>query len=164
MQSILSHFSAEVVRQVFELGSTTDSNALNAAREYFASEAFFNGWAAYIVVSNALDIGIADLTPEQIHAKAEIVRKVFPVPFKLMSALLQKLTLPRPANIASEGAKRWNFVWDSMIAFSIGPGTIDEASVFLVTGDKEITAAAREAGYAEQVLSLEDHLNSVGMR
>lgn len=163
MQSTLGHFSPEVVKEVFEVGSATDNDALRKAREYFGSETFFKGWSAFIVVSNALDVGIADLTQQQIDSKAEMVRKLFPVPFKLMSALLQKLASPKPANIANARAKRWNFIWDSMISFSVGPGTIEGAPVFLVTGDKEIIAAAQDAGHGDRVLLLDDYLKAVGM-
>ena len=137
--------------------------ALQKVRAYFGSEAFFKNWSAYVVISNALDVGLTNLTPEEIDAKAKIVRQLFPVPFKLMTAILQKLAQPSPANVASERAKRWNFVWDSMISFSIGPGTINDSPVYFITGDKEIIAAAQAAGHAEQVLTLEDYLKSVGM-
>lgn len=163
MQSILSHFSPEVIKQVLELGAVADSEALQKVRAYLASEAFFKSWSAYVVISNALDVGVANLTPEEIDAKARIVRQLFPVPFKLMSAVLQKLAQPSPANVASERAKRWNFVWDSMISFSIGPGTINDSPVYFITGDKEIITAAQAAGHPEQVLTLEDYLKSVGM-
>lgn len=163
MQGILSHFSPEVIKQVLEIGAAADSEALQKVRAYFASEAFFKSWSAYVVISNALDVGVANLTPEEIDAKAKIVRQLFPVPFKLMSAVLQKLAQPRPANVASERAKRWNFVWDSMISFSIGPGTINDSPVYFITGDKEIITAAQAAGHAERVITLEDYLKSIGM-
>jgi hypothetical protein len=163
MQSILSHFSPEVIKQVLELGSATDSDALQKVRTYFASEDFFKSWSAYVVISNALDVGIANLTPAEIDAKANIVRQLFPVPFKLMSTVLQKLAQPSPANVASGRAKRWNFVWDSMISFSIGPGTINDSPVYFITGDREIIHAAQAAGHAERVLTLDDYLKSIGM-
>jgi hypothetical protein len=164
IQSILGHFSPDVVRQVLELGATADSDALGKIREYFASDAFFKAWSTYIVISNALDVGVASLTPEEIDAKAKTVRELFPVPFKLLSSVLQKLAQPSPANVASKRARRWNFVWDSMISFSIGPGTIDDAPVYFVTGDREIIEAARSSGHAERVLTLEAYLVSVGMK
>ena len=163
MKSILSHFSPEVIREVLEIGAAADSEALQKVRAYFAGEAFFKSWSDYVVISNALDVGISNMTPQEIDTKSKIVRQLFPVPFKLMSAILQKLAQPSPANVASKGAKRWNFVWDSMITFSIGPGTIDDAPVYFITGDREIITAAQAAGYAELVLTLDDYLKSIGM-
>jgi hypothetical protein len=44
---------------------------------------------------------------------------------------LKKLATPRPPDLANPKHKRWNFVWDSLISFTIGPGTIMGAPVFL---------------------------------
>ena len=116
----------------------------------------------HIVVSNAVAVMALTHSPmQEIKAKATIVRKLFPVPFKLMCMLLKKLATPQSLNLDSTRSKRWNFVWDSMIAFSVGPGTIEDAPVFLVTGDKEIISAVQVAGYGKQVLLLDDYLKSV---
>jgi hypothetical protein len=161
MKTILGHFSPEIVKQVFQNGTSTDSEALKTMRDYFDQDAFFDVWSQHIVVSNAVAVGLNTLTHEEIKAKATIVRNLFPVPFKLMCTLLKKLATPQSLNLDSTRSKRWNFVWDSMIAFSVGPGTIEDAPVFLVTGDKEITSAVQVAGYGKQVLLLDDYLKSV---
>lgn len=161
MASVLDHFSPGVAKVVF--GSGNDSEALRKARTFFASPAFFEAWSYYIVASHAVEVGITTLPPDELHAKAQIVRNLFPVPFHLMSALLQRLATPRPPDLTNPRRKRWNFVWDSMIVFSIGPGTINEAPVYMVTADGEILAAAKASGYADRIFALSTYLKSVGM-
>lgn len=158
---ILDHFSPGVVKIFFKGGS--DNETLRKVRAYLLSEAFFETWSNYIVDSNADEVGITTLPPDELRAKAEVVRKLFPVPFRLMCALLQKLATPHPPDLASPRRKRWNFIWDSMISFAIGPGTIDRAPVYMVTGDGDIVTAAKASGFQDQVLSLDDYLKSVGM-
>ena len=50
-----------------------------------------------------------------------------------------------------------------MISFTLGPGTVGDAPVFLVTGDGDIVDAAKASGFEGQVLSLDDYLKSIGM-
>jgi hypothetical protein len=160
MEGILDQFSPGTAKVVF--GGGSDKEVLRRVRAYFASPAFFEAWSGYIVVSNAAEVGIA-LTRDEIRAKAEVVRNLFPVPFRLMSTLLQKLATPQPPDLANPKRKRWNFIWDSMISFSIGPGTIDDAPVYMVTGDGDIIEAAKASGFQNQMLTLDDYLKSVGM-
>lgn len=161
MEGILDRFSPGVAKAIF--GGGSDSEALRKVRTYFDSPAFFEAWSHYIVVSNAAEVGITALQPDELRAKGAIVRQLFPVAFHLMRVLLKKLATPQPPNLASPKHKRWNFVWDSMIAFTIGPGTVDDAEVFLVTGDGEISQAAVAAGYGNRVISLETYLQMIGI-
>ncbi len=162
MEDVLDRFSPGIAKKVF--GGSNDSEALKRVRTHFASSAFFDAWANYIVISNAAEVGITNLTIEQVKAKVDLVRKLFPVPFRLMCAMLEKLATPRPANLANPKHKRWNFVWDSMISFSIGNGTIEGVPVYMVTDDGEIVEAAKAAGFDDQVLSLDSYLKQVDMK
>lgn len=161
MESVLDHFSPEAAKAVF--GGRSDQAALKKARHFFGSEDFMKAWSTYLVISNAAEVGVLNLSSTDIQEKAQVVRKLFPVPFHLMSALLQKLATAQPPILANAKKKRWNFVWDSMISFTLGPGTIGGAPVFLVTGDGDIVDAARVAGFQNQVLFLNDYLRGVGM-
>jgi hypothetical protein len=160
METVLDHFSPEAAKAVF--GEQDDQAALKKARHFFEGEDFMNAWATYLVISNAAEVGVLNLSPTDIQEKAQIVRKIFPVPFHLMSALLQKLATPQPPNLANPKRKRWNFVWDSMISFTLGPGTIGEDPVYLVTGDGDIVDAAKVSGFKDKVLSLDNYLKGIG--
>lgn len=161
MGCVVDQFAPGAAKVVF--GEATDNEALRKVREYFETPEFFAAWSHYIVASNAVEVGITSIPPEDFQAKAELVRKLFATPFHLMRVLLQKLATPQSVNLASPKKKRWNFVWDSMIAFSIGPGTIEGASVCLVTGDKEIVDAASSAGFEKQITSLDAYLKTIGI-
>jgi hypothetical protein len=160
MESILDRFSPGMARVVF--GEGADSEVLKKARHYFSSNEFFDAWSCYMVASHAVKVGITNLRPEEIQTLAEDVRRLFPVPFHLMSALLQKLATSSPPDLANQRHKRWNFIWDSMISFAIGPGTIDESPVFMVTADGEIIDAAKTAGVHDNILSLAEYITGVG--
>lgn len=161
MDGILDHFSPGTAKAVF--GGTSDKEALRKVRAFFDSPAFFEAWSHHIVASNALDVGITALQPDELRAKGRIVRENFPVGFHLMRVLLKKLATAQPPNLASAKHKRWNFVWDSMISFVLGPGTIDGADVFLVTGDGDIQEAAEEAGYGGRVMQLDVYHEEIGL-
>ncbi|SKA90262.1 hypothetical protein SAMN02745166_01684 [Prosthecobacter debontii] len=161
MAAVVEKFEPGAAKAFF--GETTDNEALRKVRAYFETPEFFAAWSHYIVASNAVEVGITSIPPDEFQAKAELVRKIFATPFHLMRVLLQKLATPQSVNLASPKNKRWNFVWDSMIAFSIGPGTIEDGSVHLVTGDKEIVVAASSAGFQKQVISLDAYLKTIGI-
>lgn len=161
MQEVLERFSPEVAKAVF--GSGTDKEALNELRKFLASDTFFEAWSVYVVLSNGREVGITNLGNAELQEKAKFVREVFPVPFKLMQSLLEKLATDKNMNLNSPKRKRWNFVWDSMISFSVGPGTIADSPVYLVTGDGEIAEAAREANVESQVISAQHYLAGIGI-
>lgn len=162
MEGIVTQFSPEAAGRVF--GGATDEEALRKARDFFASEMFFQLWAQYVVMTNGAEVGISSLPPDELRIKAEAIRNLFPVPFRLLSALLQKLATKTPPDLAHPKRKRWNFIWDSMISFSVGPGTILEAPVFMITGDREIAQAAKSAGFEDQIIPLDTYLTAVGFR
>lgn len=144
------------------LGEGSDADILAKMRSFFSSEVFMDAWAMFIVASHARLLGV-DIPNDEFHEKCRIVREVFPVPFFLMSALLQKIALPEPLDLANPKRKRWNFIWDSMLAFSIGSNhEVDGRPIYLVTGDREIRAAAEAAQCGARILSLDDYLTDVG--
>jgi hypothetical protein len=142
---------------------TTDQDVLKKVRGFFASESFMNAWALFIVVTHAAKVGYKLSSQDDVNAMVKAVRTIFPVPFHLMTTLLQKIATTQPPNLASTKRKRWNFVWDSMLCFSIGPThDIGGAPLVLVTGDGEIIDAAKAANCAGSVLLLDDYLKSIG--
>lgn len=122
------------------------------------------GWEdALAVFTVAVCAGVVghQLKPTEIQGKAKVVRDVFPVPLRLMSALLQKLTTSSPPNL--DNPKWGNYVWDFLVCFSVGNShAIDNANIFLVTGDREIEEASVAAGCGDRVVSLQNHMKSVG--
>jgi hypothetical protein len=123
-----------------------------------------DAWAAVKVMDYANMVG-AKLTVAELREKAKVIQKVFPVSFHLMSALLQKFPSPQPINLSSRKKKRANFMCDTEICFSIGGfHQVGSAPMFLVTGDKAIKEAATVAGCSDRVVTLPDHLKSVGIR
>ena len=160
MLSILDHLSPDAGRSLF--GATTDSEAFERIKNYLHSEHFFVAWSAFVVVRHAAEIGLT-LSGPKIEEKARIVREVFSVPFYLTRGLLLKLASPTPADLENPKKKRWNFVWDSMISFSIGEGELAGCPVLLVSADGEIAKAAADAGFGHAVITLDDYLARLGL-
>ena len=161
MKTVLAICDPNAARVVF--GGRDDNEVLKKVRAFFGTEMFMEAWATWMVVTHAAKVNHLINSPEELRQKTAVLRTEFSVPFQLMSALLKKLTTPQPPNLANPKKKRWNFVCDSMIAFSIGSShEIAGAPMYLVTGDREISEAAKAAGCDDRVLTLDEYLKSVG--
>ena len=160
MKSVLASCDPNAARVVF--GGRDDGEVLKKVRTFFDSEMFMEAWATWMVVTHAAKVNHVINSPDELRRMTAILRTEFAAPFHLMSALLKKLATPQPPNLANPKKKRWNFVCDSMIAFSIGSShEIAGAPLYLVTGDREISEAAKAAGCDDRVLTLDDYLKSV---
>ncbi len=161
MQAVLAHCDPNVAKQFF--GSKGNGEVRKKVRDFFASNVFMEMWATFMVEIHAKKVGQTVSSAEELKGKAKIMIEVFPVPFHLMSTLLQKIALDPSFNLGSPRKKRWNFVWDSQLGISIGAShEIAGVPVFFVTGDGELIEAAKAAKCDDRVLSLDDYLKSVG--
>jgi len=162
MKAVVANCDPNAARAVF--GGRDDNEALKKARAFFDTDLFMEAWATWMVVTHAAKVNQTINSPEELRQKTAILRKEFSAPFHLMAALLKKLATPQPPNLANPKKKRWNFVCDSMIAFSIGSShEVAGAPLYLITGDHEISEAAKAAGCADRVMTLDDYLKSVGL-
>jgi hypothetical protein len=162
MKAVVANCDPNAARVVF--GGRDDNEVLKKARAFFDSEQFMEAWAAWMVITHAAKVNHTIDSLEEIRQKTAVLRTEFSVPFHLMSALLKRLATPQPPNLANPKKKRWNFVCDSMIAFSIGSShEIAGAPMYLVTGDHEIFEAAKAAGCDDRVVTLDDYLKGVGL-
>jgi hypothetical protein len=144
------------------VGGTSDKEVRKRLTAYFGSKEFMNAWATVGVMSHADLVG-AKPTPSEIEKKVDVMRNVFPVPFHVISALLQKFPTSPEMNLNSRKRKRENFMWDAAICYSIGGfHQIGGAAMFLVTDDAAIRDAAAAAKCTDRVVSLADYLKSLG--
>jgi hypothetical protein len=161
MQPVLQHCDPKVAKQFF--GDIPERELRKSMADFFVSQIFANMWASFTVQMYATKVGYTINSDEDLKQKAQLVLAGFPVPFHLMSALLQKIAMDPNFNLSNPDKKRWNFVWDSQLTFSIGSShTIAGVPLFFVTSDAEILAAAKSANCGEQVIALREHLKSVG--
>jgi hypothetical protein len=162
MQTVLNDCDPKLAKSW--VGGKNDKEVRKKLRSFFGSQAFIDAWGAVTVTRHAEMVG-AKLTPEELTEKAKVVQDVFPVPFHLMSALLQKFPTAKTINLNSSKKKWGNFMWDAAVCFSIGAfHELDGAPMFLVTSDRAIKDAATAAACANRVLSLSDYLQHVGLR
>jgi hypothetical protein len=144
------------------VGGTSDKEVRKRLSAYFGSKEFMSAWAKAGVMSHADLVG-AKPTSGEIAENVDVMRNVFPVPFHLISTLLQKFPTSPEINLDSRKKKRENFMWDAAICFSIGRfHQINGAAVFLVTDDVAIQDAATAAKCGDRVVSLGDYLKSLG--
>jgi len=104
------------------------------------------------------------LTVADINHHTSVIRTAYAAPLRMMSLLLQKLTTVPPASFDNPAKKWGNYLWDFLICFAVGGDhAIKNADVYLVTGDQDIVKASVAAGCGDRVLSLQEHLTSVGL-
>ena len=160
MKGVLKQCSPEIAKQW--IGGADDKATRAKLRKFFGSEKFLVAWAGVTVIRHAALVN-ATLSPDDFKEKTQAVRDIFPTPFHLMATLLQKFPQPNPIKIDHPKKKRGNYIWDCAICFSIGTQhAIDDAKMYLVTADTDIIDAASKGGCSDRVLSLKDHLASVG--
>jgi len=160
MKEVLIRCDPKAVKQFF--GDAPDLELRKKLRHFFADQVFVDMWAGYMVGMHATKVGKA-VSSHELKEKSKIMLEVFPVPFHLMSSLLQKIAMDKEFKLDNPEKKRWNFVWDSQLSFSIGANhEIADVPIFFITSDGEIIKAAEAAGCGSRVLSLKDYLASVG--
>ena len=108
----------------------------------------------FVLVQGAATAGI-DLhsIPYQEHWELLIrIAKLFPAPCYLHKYILEKLM--EPCLVKIESNRRYNWYWDYQLLFYISLQT----QLILVTGDKEMIDAAKEAGIGDRIFSLEQYV------
>lgn len=160
MQKVLDGLNPELAKTW--VGGATDAQTRRKLRTFFESQAYMDAWAVSLVTKFAKLVEVK-LSAEEITRKAEVMKKVFPVPFHLMAHALREWPGNKSFNLTSPKKKRANFVWDTALCFSIGNFTqVGDALVLFVTDDAAIRKAAEDAKCGHRVLTLKDHLKTVG--
>lgn len=161
MQPVLERCDPIAVKQFF--GNIPDIELRKQMSHFFTTQTFVDMWATFTVQMHAAKVGYTITSDEDLKKKARIVLDAFPVPVHLMSTLLQKIAMDQNFNVHNPDKKRWNFIWDTQLTFSIGNShKIGDAPIFFVTSDREILAAAKSTKCQERVLALPHYLESVG--
>ena len=160
MQPVLAYCDPSTAKQFFQ--NRNDGEVREQIQKFFASEEFLNMYASYTVEKCARILRIPIPTGGELEQKIHIVRTVFSTPLHLTAKLLQKIAAQKSYNLSNPKKKRWNFVWDFQVAFSIGSShQVSGIPLFLVTGDQELLEAAKSAGCNDRVISLNYYLKSV---
>lgn len=161
MQPVLERCDPAAVKQFF--GDLPDIELRKQMSKFFTTQAFVDMWATFTVQMHAAKVGYTVTSADDLKLKARIALDAFPVPVHLMSSLLQKIAMDQNFKVQNPDKKRWNFIWDTQLTYSIGHShKIGDASIFFVTSDAEVIAAAKTAKCDNRVLSLKDYLASVG--
>jgi len=161
MQPVLERCDPASVKQFF--GNLSDIELRKQMSKFFTTQAFVDMWATFTVHMHAAKVGYTVASAEDLKSKAKLVLDAFPVPVHLMSSLLQKIAMDQNFKLNNPDKKRWNFIWDTQLTFSIGNShKIGDAPIYFVTSDAEVIAAAKAAKCDSRVLSLKDYLASVG--
>ncbi len=161
MQPVLARCDPAAVKHLF--GNVSDVVLRKQMSNFFTTQPFVDMWATFTVQMHAAKVGYKIVSDDDLKKKARIALDAFPVPVHLMSSLLQKIAMDQNFKLHNPDRKRWNFIWDTQLTFSIGNShKIGDAPIFFVTGDAEVIAAAKAAKCDSRVLSLKDYLASVG--
>jgi hypothetical protein len=161
MQPVLERCDPTAAKQFF--GDIPEIELRKKMRDFYVTQTFVDMWAAFTVQMHAAKVGYSLTSDEDLKKKASILLNAFPVPVHLLSAMLQKIAMDSSFSLNHPDKKRWNFVWDSQLTFSIGRShQVGGAPVFFVTSDAEVLTAAKAAKCEQRVLALPAYLKSVG--
>lgn len=114
-------------------------------------------------VVKAADIAGANLDQYDIFDLTEAVKKIFPAPLYLYRNIISKLIDPK-FKLQSKKKKRWNWIWDLQILFAISSATMAAKKTLLISGDKDVTRAAKDSDLAGMIVKLPDYLDSIGFK
>lgn len=143
------------------LGKNADK-AQKKLRKYILSDDFRQIYAR-VVVENILKKYEQEVDAKRVKEMSKQMADQFEVPLRLMSAVWSKIASKKGYTLEHPKEKRGNYIWDFAICFAIGKNhSIDSADMLVVTDDKRIKEAAKEANIPERVMKLDDYLNFVG--
>lgn len=101
-----------------------------------------------------------EITSEELIKKAAFVKQVFPAPLYLYRFIFNKI-IETGADLTNPKKKRWNWLLDIQLLFSISTATMGGRSTLLVTGDQNVRDAAIESGLSDHICSLKEYLSSL---
>ncbi len=64
-------------------------------------------------------------------------------------------------NSKTSKEKRWNWIWDYNVSFSVSNSTVQGREVILVTSDKDLKQMLADTGFGARVMELDDYLDFV---
>lgn len=113
-------------------------------------------------VVKASDIAKVNLDEHDVFELTERVKSVFPAPLYLYKNIFNKI-VEAGADLTNPKKKRWNWIWDIQILFSISDVTLASKNTLLVTSDNDVIVAANDAGLSNKIMPLKDYLLSIGI-
>lgn len=156
MDTIEKNWVCEMEKSMIEI-----SKATNDGKQHLFNNNTIENLAATLIINDCASALNISLDNNQLKEKISLLKKTFPVSIKLLIKLIEKFKAQNFV-ISNPKKKRWNFIWDFKLSFAIGDyHNIDGIDIFFITGDKEIKAAADEAGCGNRVLSLDEYLVSI---
>lgn len=139
-----------------------DKAARKRLHKSLKSAAFGQLWATAAVIHHAGLVGIV-LDSSELAGRVKFFREHFSVPFHLMVTLIQNVLGQSHVDLFSPKKKRGNFMWDAGISYVIpSAAATDGTTTQVVTADKAILAAAKSAGCAQAIVSIEDYCTVIG--
>lgn len=113
-------------------------------------------------VVKASDIANVKLDDYDLFDLTDRVKSVFPAPLYLYKNIFNKI-VESGADLTNPKKKRWNWIWDIQILFSISDISMASKDTLLVTSDNDVIAAANAAGLSNKIMPLKDYLLSIGI-
>jgi hypothetical protein len=133
-----------------------DKAGRRSALDRVRDPALLQSLGVALVAKTRLLLGLEDKDTD-LAAKGAWVIERLGVGLRLYRSLLQKIV---ESGVDFSKKKHINATWDMEIAFVIGE-TVQGQELCLVTGDRDIRAAAESASLQGNVLRLEDYLSSL---
>jgi hypothetical protein len=159
MQIILDTFSPGLAKAW--IGGNSEQETRKKVQSFFTSQQYMDLWAVAKVTSFAEVAGIK-LSLHDLKSKAELMKKVFPVPFHLTKTALRNWTGSKDFILSNPKQSRANYVWDTALCFTIGNHhQIGDAPITFITSDGAIKTAATDAKCSARVLTLDEYLASI---
>jgi hypothetical protein len=113
-------------------------------------------------VVKAADIAKINLDDHDLFELTDRVKSTFPAPLYLYKNIFNKI-VESGVDLTNPRRKRWNWIWDIQILFSISDISMASKDTLLVTCDSEVINAANDAGLSNKIMPLKDYLLSIGI-
>lgn len=123
----------------------------------FLKEAFPPYYALVTIGALGKVLGI-DIPPEQEKDRADSLLLNFPTHIGFNQWVFETV-IKKKIDMQSlrSQSERWNWLWDSWIAFLVSNSTLSGRKVILVTSDRAIVEVLGRCGFSDRVYSLDDY-------
>lgn len=125
------------------------------------TDSFILEGAKAMVYKASILAGINPASINDLENKAKAVLNVFPAPLYLNREIMKRVAMSG-CDLSSIKKNRGNWLWDIQILHNCAKNsTFDNKEALLVTSDKDMINAAKEAGIKDKIIRLDEYLEKL---
>jgi hypothetical protein len=143
---------------IFENPSSDEKVVRTKTLEFLQSDRFLKMMSMAVVKAIFINAK-KDISDEELNSRGTFLRDYYPLTAGFYQWVCFEV-YDKKIDLQSKTSKnkRWNWLWDYNVSFSISNSTISGREVILVTSDKDLTRAINDHGFGNRVMTLEEYL------